>query len=393
VFATSLSSLPDFFPASDAELSYADLELAGTTFRVLTFAVVKEPEDDEEDREEWLEDHPGEELPVVEPMSFRITVGRTTDEVDEAQGALRRRLLVGLGALFIVLVLMPAGVVSWALRPLKELSSQAQNVGPDTPDARLDEEGTDREVRSLAQALNRALGRLSAAYEQQRRFSADAAHELRTPLAAIRTNCEVALRTPRDATQLRKALKAVHRTVLRMGGILESLLTLGRFHDRDAVPMGSTELSKVAQEAVWMNASAARAKQLHLTLDGGNGVSVVGNEEFLVECVSNLVENAVRYTPSQGNVRVAIGNSGRPSITVEDTGIGIPEEHLPKIFDRFYRVDRARSRSQGGSGLGLAIAQEIARLHGGEIRVDSRAGEGSRFSLVLPQDDSTRAPS
>jgi signal transduction histidine kinase len=383
VFASSLAAHPPRVIGSDSKPTCADVKLAGNGFRVCTLAIVTEPGSDPEDIAAWEEEHPGQSLPDVDPVPFWVTVGRSMSDVEEAQAALRRRLLFGFGALFVALMLLPAGIVSWALHSLRNLSAEAQNLGPDTPQARLSEEGIDREVHSVVTAFNRALDRLAAAYEHQRRFSADAAHELRTPIAAIRTNCEVALRTEHDLSQLREALAAIHCTVLRMGGTVENLLALGRFQDHASVQMAPTDLGSVAHEAVSLNAPAARAKQVHLTISAPKRVMVKGNEDFLVECVSNLVENAIRHTPPEGYVRVATGNFAHPFIAVEDTGMGIPKEHLDKIFDRFYRVDRSRSRKEGGSGLGLSIAQEIARLHGGEIQTESRVGKGSRFTLTF----------
>lgn len=144
------------------------------------------------------------------------------------------------------------------------------------------------------------------------------------------------------------------------------------------------ELAAIAREALHSHTPAANAKGVHLTAALSAPIPVRGDPLLLLECLSNLIENAVRYTPPGGGVRVGGMPDPQPVVWVEDDGIGISEEHRERIFDRFYRVDPARSRSNGGCGLGLSIAQEIARLHGGEIQVTSRSGKGSRFELRLP---------
>ena len=362
-------------------------------YRVCTLPVMRAPEADAEDRADWLKKHPGEPLPALEPRRFWVTMGLPTATVDAALTALRTRLLLGLGTLFLVLLVLPTWIVSRALRPLRKLSQQADHLGPEDPSRRLGEAGVDQEVFALASALNRALDRLSEAYARQQRFTADAAHELRTPLTALRTNCEVTLRRERSADELRETLESVYRTVLRMVDLVQDLLALSRLQ-QESMPGDSTcvELTTIVREAVSLHTKSAKAGDVRLELELDPPVTVCGNAGLLTECVSNLVENAVRHTPAGGRVSVSVCGD-EPKVVVRDTGSGIDEEHLGKIFERFYRVDTGRSRGTGGAGLGLALAAEIARVHGGKITAMSQPGEGSCFTLHLPAMATDPAPS
>ncbi|MHB8767200.1 MAG: sensor histidine kinase, partial [Deferrisomatales bacterium] len=360
LLASSLAPAPGPYPGREHGPVFAALSLGGQEYRVCTLRVERGPEDHEADRRNWLAAHPGQALPEVAHRFFWVTVGFATGDIEAALGALRDRLGLGFGGLFLILAVLPTWLVSRALGALRRLSADADGVGPQTPGRRLRGEGIDREVRPLVAALNRALDRLAAAYERQQRFTADAAHELRTPLSALRAQCEVTLRRPRAPVELREALEAAHRTALRLGEIVESLLALSRLDgEQGALRRDPLDLAQVAGEAVRLNAAAARAKGVELTAEPSAPLPAAGHRRLLVECLSNLVENAVRYTPAGGSVRVGTVEGATPGVFVQDTGVGIPEGEQERIFDRFYRVDPARSRAEGGSGLGLAIAREI----------------------------------
>ena len=369
---------------SDFGPSFTVAELDGSRYRVCTLSVVREPEDDEEDREEWLELHPDLPLPEPVPRTFWVSVGQPTAVVEATLAALRTRLVAGFGALFLVLAAIPTWVVSRALRPLRQLSAQADSIGPETTGQRLGEEAADREVVSLVSALNRALDRLAGAYQRQQRFAADAAHELRTPLTSVRTNCEVALRKEHSPEELRRALESVLRTALRMNDLVQDLLALSRLQQE---PVGAraepVDLTAAVRDAVLLHAAQAEAKAVHLDLELPSPVFVQGPAGLLVECVSNLLENAIRHTPEGGAVSVRTDVSPSPRVIVRDSGCGIAEEHQGKIFERFYRVDAGRARNVGGAGLGLALVREIARVHGGTVTVSGAPGKGSCFVVAF----------
>lgn len=385
VVASSVSPAPGPYPAGDDGARFGFEAREGRRYRWCTMRVERAPEDQEHDSgasgTAWIR----EPLAGSPRQSFWVTAGYPTEAIEDALLALRRRLYFGFGGLFIALGVLPAWIVSRASASIRQLSSDADAVGPQSPDRRLRLHGVDREVRPLVAALNRALDRLTTAFERQKRFTADAAHELRTPISALLADCEVTLRRPRTEDELRSALEAAHGAAYTLREIVESLLALSRLEGaRSPSEHTPVDLAQVAREAVELNAARAEAKDVSLSAGLCPALPGVGNHRLLVECVSNLLENAVRYTAPGGSVRLECVAVPSPRLTVDDTGIGIPADEQSRIFDRFYRVDKARSRAEGGAGLGLSIAREIARLHGGEILVESEVGKGSRFTLQLP---------
>lgn len=355
-------------------------------FRVCAAQYEVEPDAEEEDIEDWSREHPGQTVPKIAARKFWVEVGMSLSGLKESLGKFRARLATGFGALFLVLVAVPVWSVRRALLPVGALSKEAEGIHAANLGARLTEVGVDAEVRSLVAALNRALDRVSEAYERQTRFTADAAHELRTPLSVIRTQSDVALRKRRDPAELVEALMVVQKASQRLTHLMESLLLLSR-HDSGAVPLAAAviDLGEVMEDAVHTLSAEAEAKGVSLEAETPESIDVWGDAELLTACVVKLVENAVRFTPQGGTVRVEASSQPSPRVSVQDTGPGLSPEDQSRIFERFYRVDRARSRGiDGGTGLGLSIAREIARLHGGEIKVFSEPGKGSRFELILP---------
>ncbi len=231
-----------------------------------------------------------------------------------------------------------------------------------------------------------ALRPVRRAYDQLRQFTADASHELRTPLAAIQANVQVALADPQPTVEdYRSRLEVTERLTRRMGRLVSDLLFLARNEggpEHDAV---SCNLSELVQQVVEEQAPLARAAELQVQFKSNGPAVVNASPDQLLRLLTNLLSNAIRYTPPGGRVQLSVRREPREvEIIVKDTGIGIPAAHLPQIFERFYRVDSARSRQAGGSGLGLAIARTIAENHGGTISVESTPGAGTTFSVRLP---------
>lgn len=377
-------------PAETPEAAIYDRVVhQGVSFRTCTAAFVLEAEFEGEEDSEVGESR-GVSGSDVEPRpseTFVITVGTVTEELDQTVVSFRRKMILGGTALLVVLMAVPFWVVSRALGGLRRLSKDAERIGPDSRGFRLPEEGVAEEVRLLVSSLNCAVDRLQEAHEREKRFSSDVAHELRTPLSAIRTGCEVALRRPRTAQDMRERIEAVLKSSIRLGAMVEKMLMLARYH-RQAMQLTlrRTDLSEIVREVVGLHRREAREKRLELSVRAEKEIMVRGDGELLRECLSNLVHNAVRYTPEDGRVEVSTENGTSARFAVSDSGIGIDSEHLEKIFDRFYRVDTSRDRSSGSFGLGLALAQEIAQLHGCSIQVQSVPGEGSTFELEFAID-------
>lgn len=245
----------------------------------------------------------------------------------------------------------------------------------------------DDEFGLLAQTINAMIARLERSFSEVRRFTADAAHELRTPLTVLRSEVEVALRKQQSAPEHQPLLSSVLEELGRMSRLTDQLLTLSR-RDAGVEHVASAPLDLHAMIAGVIDAMRpmADSKELQLRLDGEGPVLVMGDEGRLRQALINLVDNALKYTPEGGTVVVRVGQQDlAPTVSVEDTGIGIPPEHLPHVFDRFYRVDKARTRAQGGTGLGLSIAQSIVTAHGGTIEIVSALGRGTICTVTLPR--------
>jgi heavy metal sensor kinase len=273
-----------------------------------------------------------------------------------------------------------------ALAPIDRITRTAQRISAENLSGRIGLHGQNDEVGRLAQTFDAMLARLEAAFARQRQFAADASHELRTPLTAIIGQIDVAIERPRSAESYRATLVAVREQTQRLARLASDLLFLAR---ADASPAAVTfevlELDDLLPAIIAQVEPLAVARGQSLTRDLQPSIRVRGNEDQLIRLILNLLDNAIRYTPAGGCITVHSAQHGsEAAISISDSGPGIAPEHLPHLFDRFFRIDRARGRAQGGNGLGLAIAQSIAQAHGGRIHVTSAVGRGSTFTLFLP---------
>ncbi|HEV8715239.1 MAG TPA: ATP-binding protein [Candidatus Binatia bacterium] len=272
------------------------------------------------------------------------------------------------------------------LQPIETITREARTVEAQDLTRRLPVVNPQDEIGQLVGVLNSLLSRLEGTFAQMRHFTADAAHELRTPLAVLRCGMEVVATRARRVEEYQGALSASIEEVSRLSRIVDNLFALAR---ADA---GSQEftwevvnLRDLVQEVYEQAELMAEARGLSISLHTDGAVSVRGDRLRLKQLLLNLMDNAVRYTPAGGRVHLAVDRKESwARVMVEDSGIGIPEEALPRIFDRFYRVDKARSLDNTGGGLGLSICQWIVQAHGGKITVQSRIGYGSTFIISLP---------
>ena len=273
-----------------------------------------------------------------------------------------------------------------SLAPMVAMSSQAAQIGSRNLHERLPVGNSGDEVGRLAEVFNGMLGRLERAFESMRSFMADASHELRTPLAVIRGEADVSLTRERPAEEYRASLGIIHDESKRMSRLVEEMFDLARA-DAGHRPLNLEEfyLNDVVEECCRSAQALSHPKNLALTVEAAADVPFRGDAALIRQMTLNLLDNAIRYTPAGGSVAVRLERqNGTARITVTDTGIGIPAEAQGKVFERFYRVDKARSRAAGGSGLGLAIVKWVAEAHRGSVSVASDAGRGSTFTVQLP---------
>jgi heavy metal sensor kinase len=344
----------------DEEFSTA--HVGATPVRVATYPVIRDGQ-------------------VVGALQVGLSVGDTEDTL----WTLLQVLLVLAPAL---LVLASGGglfLANRALAPIDQITRTAQRISAENLGGRIGLHSSNDEVGRLALTFDAMLARLEAAFERQRRFTADASHELRTPLTAILGQIDVALERPREAESYRNTLTTIREQAQRLARLVGDLLFLART-DAQQTPLvvEPLDLAPLLQAVVAEvePLAAARGQTIELALIHQR---VDGSEDQLIRLLMNLLDNAIRYTPPGGRITISCSSErGESIIRVSDSGPGIAPEHLPRLFDRFYRVDRARSRAQGGSGLGLAIAQNIAQAHGGRIDVESVLAQGSTFTVSLP---------
>jgi signal transduction histidine kinase len=248
------------------------------------------------------------------------------------------------------------------------------------------------ELADLGRTFDGMISRLQAAFERQRRFVADASHELRTPLTIINLEAARALTGERPVGEYRRALTIVESEAARMTRLVNDLMALARMDSGQTIlQMQPVDLGEIAGEAVERLAALAAEREVQLDVGTLDELPIMGDRQYLLQMVSNLAENGVKYSGAGKRVQINATRRGNSAcLEIRDTGPGIPPEHLPAVFDRFYRVDASRSQndeaqdSPSGSGLGLSIVDWIVRAHGGEIRVDSRLGEGTAFCVTMP---------
>lgn len=318
---------------------------------------------------------------------YDVTVAGSTKELSEALERFRDALYL-VGPLFLLLAALGGYWMSLrALAPVDEITRSARNIGAQNLAMRLAVPPTGDELERLATTLNEMLSRLDGAFQRITQFTADASHELRTPVSVMRTSAELALRKPRTETEYREALSQILRESEKVSRLIDQLLTLARADSSStALPITRTNLNETLQKAWEETSILANAKGLHAKdFVPAAPVWVNGDPASLERLFLILLDNAVKYTADGGRIELRLStDDGFAVAEVRDTGIGIAPEDITHIFDRFYRADRARSRETGGTGLGLAIGRWIAQAHGGEIRVQSEPSKGSSFQVRLP---------
>jgi two-component system heavy metal sensor histidine kinase CusS len=316
-----------------------------------------------------------------QPYTIQVAQDRSGDEQFQKEFGALLAVVLALG------VLASAGialtVTKRGLRPLAELTRSLKRVGPSRLHERVPPAEWPRELQPFAAAFDEMLDRLEDSFTRLSQFSADLAHELRTPVANILGEAEVALTRTRTPDEYREVIESSVGECQRLSGIIDSLLFLARAEaGREAITQTSFD-ARAALEKI-ANFYQAIAEEQKIDLECAGQGQVHADPALFNRAVNNLVENALRFTPADGKISMSIATRDAHSeVTVADTGSGIPPQHLARIFDRFYRVDS--SRSSQGSGLGLALVKSIVDLHGGSVSVKSEPGRGTTATLVFPK--------
>ena len=318
---------------------------------------------------------------------YNLITFREAERLINAQilDKLRVYMFGALGALFVASLGVGWVVAGRVLAPIGRITSVARDIQATDMSRRIELPGPEDELKQLADTFDAMLARLDAAFAAQRQFVADASHELRNPLAIIRTNVDVALADP-DASpeELRHTMTVVKRAGDRMSLLVDDLLALAR-RQEPTLEHEPVDLGAAVAEASDDFVVPAEKRDIVLDRAIAPGVVVTGDREALKRVVANLLDNAVRLAPEGSRIRLATGSEGnRAWIAVADEGPGISPEDQAHVFDRFWRSDKARARADGGTGLGLAIVRQIVEGHGGEVRLHSKVGVGSSFVVWLP---------
>jgi heavy metal sensor kinase len=311
-------------------------------------------------------------------------------EMDDFYEALNHFALLLFISIPLLLACAAAGgywISTRALAPVDQITQTARTISAQNLSSRLVVPKTGDELQRLSETLNGMLGRLEAAFKKITQFTADASHELRTPVAVMRTRAELSLRKARSADEYRDVIAEVLTELEKTSGLIEQLMFLTRADSgAETLHFSSTNVAEVLREACHQGSALAEAKQIGFQEQiSGDSMWIRGDATSLRRLFLILIDNAVKYTPANGKVEVSLQrNDGYAVAQVRDTGIGIAETDLPNVFERFYRADKARSRESGGVGLGLSIGRWITEVHAGTIEVHSSPGRGSTFQIRLP---------
>jgi heavy metal sensor kinase len=321
-----------------------------------------------------------------------IQVGSSLNQVEDALRQVITELLIAAAVVLLLGALGSYWLAGRAFAPIRRLVEVARTIKAGDLRQRVPVPRTSDEVQALALTFNEMLASLEETLNRQRRFVSDASHELRTPVAVIRSKTDLALQQPGELDEYLILLRQINGESERLGHLISDLLVLARADEgKTQFEMELVPLHLLAEAVVANAEPLALERGVELRVEAAEPVVVRGDEARLIQVIMNLLDNAIRYTNAGGSVVLSIACTPEGAmLTVRDTGIGIQPEHLPHIFDRFYRVDSARThKAEGNNGLGLAIVTWIVRVHHGTIDVESQPGHGSTFTVTLPRSAET----
>jgi len=329
-------------------------------------------------------------MPVIrnDNLVNLIQVGTSLKAVEHTLKNLRIFLFTAIPCALILSTLGGRFMATRALKPVAEITSTAQDIAHGANlSRRIPIPEVQDEIGNLASTFNEMMNRLEKSFTQVRQFSSDASHELRTPLTVLKGQSELVLSKPRSKAEYQEVLSSNLEEINYMSRVLEDLLILSKGDEgKVSLEKEPVELGSIVEEVSRQGEIFADEKEVKIILAYLEPVTILGDAHRLKQMVWILLHNAVKFTPSGGEIKITLQDlDDTVYFTIRDTGIGIPEQDLPKIFDRFYRVDKARSRMDGGSGLGLSICKHIVDRHHGTVDVESKLGEGTKFKIRFPK--------
>lgn len=327
-------------------------------------------------------------IAAIRSHVLELIVGYPLTEIEQTLAELFSTLKVGLPLVLVIAVVGGYWLARYSLRQVDVLTRAAQEITAHHLNTRLPMPPVNDEIARLTATLNDMIARLEQSFQQIQQFTSDASHELRTPLAILIGELELMLRRPHTPAEYQAALSSALEEVVRLSKVVEGLLELSRAESEQVkMEWELLDLSQLVEEVCEDFALLAEEHSLVLEAEIQPFVRIIGDRTRLRQVLINLIDNAIKYTPASGKIRVELRlEQSHAIVTIADTGIGIPAEDISRIFDRFYRVDKARSRSVGGSGLGLAIVRWIIDAHHGNIRLESIEGRGTTVWIHLPLD-------
>lgn len=325
-------------------------------------------------------------LKALKTPRSTVLIGMPTESITLTADELLK-IYAWLGpAAIIVAIAIGMFLVKTSFSKINEVIETAQRITADRLYDRIPEQHTKDEIGKIISTFNEMISRLDVSFRQMKQFSADASHELRTPLSVMRTQLERALDSKVGLADIKTIAANCLDETLHMSSIIENLLLLARADaDQEVMKRDNVALNDLVREIYDESVIIASQKSISVTLSNVEEITIAGDRERLRQMLLNLIDNAVKYNTVNGKIEISLAReNGMANITISDTGIGIPEQEQTRIFDRFYRIDRARSRELGGTGLGLSIVQWIVHAHGGTIRVVSSVNAGSSFCVSIP---------
>ena len=321
----------------------------------------------------------------IDGTLYRVEVGTSAAPAEDTLAQVLIMLAVGLPVAVAVAVAGGFILVRRSLEPVERMAVKAEEITQHNLSERLPLVESGDQLERLSISLNRMISRLEDALRGSKQFVADASHELRTPLTVMRGELESLAQDARLAGETRETLGSVLEEVERLGEIVESLFSLSRLDAGEADAWQRFDLAELATTTAEQMSLLATDKDIRLVCDSPRGINVRGERARLKQVIVNLLDNAIKYTPRGGHIALKVRREGAWAVLeVTDDGVGIPQESLPHVFKRFFRVDSSRARDPGGAGLGLSIVKSICAAHGAEVEVTSAVGKGSTFRVRHP---------